>query len=309
MSASIRIRYFKVGGCRHPECMAIAGGRWRVVEFPFIAAVIEHPTEGLWLFDTGYSRAFLDATQSFPYSLYTRTTPLQFESHQSLFDQMQTAGLNPSQVRGIVLSHLHADHMAGVMDFPNSLIYASREAFDEVKRMGAFTALRHAYLKPLFTGIASNRWRWFEDLKPTNLPPTLNPFQTGFDLLGDGHLVVTPLPGHARGQYGLYIANVLAAHHSDSQQSHFLVADGCWTLSSCKRGAGTAWLTGLLHDNQQQYRQTWQALREVANRESNALRIVPSHCLETVAQLRRDGLLKNDALGESKLRGVIDGAR
>ena len=309
MSAAIRIRYFKVGGCRHPECMAIAGGRWRVVEFPFIAAVIEHPSKGLWLFDTGYSRAFLVTTQSFPYSLYTRTTPLQFEAQQSLSDQMKAAGLDPQQVRGIVLSHLHADHMAGVMDFPNSLIYASREAFNEVSRMGAFTALRHAYLKPLFAGIASSRWRWFEDLKSTDLSPTLQPFQTGFDLLGDGHLVVTPLPGHARGQFGLYVANALTTHHSNAQQSHFLVADSCWTLPSCKRGTGAAWLTGLLHDNQQQYRQTWQALREVANRENHALRIVPSHCMETLALLRRDGLLMNDALGESKPSGDLDGAR
>ena len=64
------------GSCSHPEAMTIAGGSLCAADFPSMVGVIRHPSRGVFLFDTGYDPAFIDATQPFPERLYRWTTPV-----------------------------------------------------------------------------------------------------------------------------------------------------------------------------------------------------------------------------------------
>jgi len=56
--------------------MVIKGGSLCSVDFPALVGVIEHPSRGIFLFDTGYDPAFNDATKPFPERLYRWTTIL-----------------------------------------------------------------------------------------------------------------------------------------------------------------------------------------------------------------------------------------
>ncbi len=70
------------------------------------------------LFDTGYSRRFFDATAAFPASLYRWVTPVKFDPRKALVTQLRELGVQTEEIAAIVLSHFHADHVAGVLDFP-----------------------------------------------------------------------------------------------------------------------------------------------------------------------------------------------
>ena len=58
-------------------CMAnanhvIKGEKRKQIRFDATWAVIKHPTEGLIMFDTGYTRRFHTATKNFPNSIYAK---------------------------------------------------------------------------------------------------------------------------------------------------------------------------------------------------------------------------------------------
>ena len=56
--STVSLRLLEAGYCRVPEFLSIRGGSLRPVRFPASVAVIEHPREGVILFDTGYSPRF-----------------------------------------------------------------------------------------------------------------------------------------------------------------------------------------------------------------------------------------------------------
>src|SRR5829696_5675892 len=74
---------------------------------PIYCAVIEHP-EGLMVIDTGIS-GDANAPVYFPphIRLVQRAAPFQITPEQEIGAQMRARGLNPADVRWVVLTHLH----------------------------------------------------------------------------------------------------------------------------------------------------------------------------------------------------------
>ena len=114
----VSFRLLKVGSCSHLECMAIGGGRWQGVEFPSLCALIGHPERGWMLYDTGYSEHFLAATETFPERFYRLLTPVELRSTECLVAQLQSLGIEAADIREVLISHFHGDHVAGLRDFP-----------------------------------------------------------------------------------------------------------------------------------------------------------------------------------------------
>ena len=83
-------------------------------------AELSHPSEGTVLFDTGYTSRFHAATARFPNSIYARMTKVEIEASEEAIAQV-----NGPDVRHILLSHLHADHIGGLRDFPDAQCWAS----------------------------------------------------------------------------------------------------------------------------------------------------------------------------------------
>ena len=55
---TVSLKFFQAGYCTHPQGMVLRGAPWRSAKFPATFALIEHPTIGKVLFDTGYTQRF-----------------------------------------------------------------------------------------------------------------------------------------------------------------------------------------------------------------------------------------------------------
>lgn len=267
----IEWRAYEVGHCRHPECMTLRGGRLSGSRFPSLAFRLRHPRHGDILFDTGYSAHFFAATRRFPERLYRWVTPVRLEQDRCLRAQLQDEGIAADSIGGIVLSHLHGDHVGGVRDFPGARLWCSRAGWDDLARRGRLSALRVGLLPSLFAADAGERMHWIEQTPATALAAALDGFGQGHDLLGDRSLVAVALPGHSVGQYGLLF--------NDRDGPVFLIADAAWSSHALRTRTPPPRITTAWLGNSRRYLETFDRLCGLV-RTAPGLRLVPSHCAE-----------------------------
>lgn len=266
----IKVTALVVGSCRHPQRMTIRDGALRPTDFPAMPMLLIHPDEGPILFDTGYDQAFLAATNPLPERFYRWLTPVQFDPEASLTAQLGHRGIAPDDVRHVVLSHFHGDHMAGIGHFPKATIHCARIGHAIACRAGRFSGTRQGILPRLLPPDLDTRVRFFEDRPPATLASDLSPFTEGVDLLGDGSILAVELPGHCPGHWGLALKD-------DRRGWHFLVADAAWSLDAIVRNMPPPRLATAFLGNTAQAQATLRRLHDLHRRNPEA-RLTPYHC-------------------------------
>lgn len=259
------IDFYHTGYCRHPECIACTGGSWRPASFPAMAAHI-HAGGGM-LFDTGYASHFKTATARFPEKFYALTTPVVF-SQPSLKQQLGDDARNVSR---IFLSHFHADHVAGLKDFPEIEIICSGKALSLLESgVSRFSRLRQGFLPQLLPDDFMRRVTIIEKFPQIRLPPDLRPFEYGYQVANG--IVAIELSGHAKGHYGIWTENVL------------LIADAAWKMENINQNRLPHWISAFVMDSYRQFLETLKKLQELHSHNAD-LMIVPSHCEKTLSSL------------------------
>lgn len=192
---------------------------------PIHVWVIEHP-EGLIVVDTG---AHSDANRPryFPpfMPLVQRAAVFDISPEEEIGCKMRALGLEPKDVRWVVLTHLHQDHDGGLHHFPNSEILVSR---DEWSFASGFMGRLNGYL--------NQRW-------PRSLAPTLvdyedgsyGPFPSHTKLTSTGDVRLVPTPGHSPGHLSVLVqegdTTIMFAGDTSYTESHLvhMIADGVGT--------------------------------------------------------------------------------
>jgi len=113
----------------------------------------------------------------------------------------------------VVLSHFHADHTAGLRDFPNATILYEREAYTAFKYLGLLASVKSGCLPGLLPDDFEERSAFIDETPRRRLPGDF-PFVMGYDLFGDGSLIAIDLPGHAAGQIGLFLMSATGEYFS-----------------------------------------------------------------------------------------------
>ncbi|WP_257388818.1 MBL fold metallo-hydrolase [Tahibacter caeni] len=270
----IEVHLLQVGRCRHPEWITLRGGRWSAAEFPALSALLIHPTHGALLYDTGYAAHFDAATARFPECVYRWITPVQLAPAQTLQHQLAARGVALGDVRRVLISHLHADHVAGLRDLPNARFSALRGEIAGLAGLSRLRGLTRAILPALLPADFAARLDYADDAPGVALGPLWAPFDFGHDLLGDGSLLAVPLPGHSRAQMGLLLRD-------RDDRPLLLAADACWSARAWREQRMPSLLARPLMHDWQAYRATLAGLQAVARRQPELL-IVPSHCAETL---------------------------
>lgn len=273
ITARLQFHWLKVGHCKHPECVAMRGGRWKSVLFPALCALIVHPVRGNILFDTGYSQHFLQATQPLPERLYRWTTPMTLAPEEVLTQQLAQLGIEAADINYVVISHMHGDHIAGLRDFPNAKLIISRAEYDSASSMSRLGGLMHGCLFKLLPPDFADRAIFVEDRTSLDLPAELAALGVGFDIFGDSSLIAIPLPGHSKGQMGV-------SFKRNDDRRIFLVADACWSMEALKNNQLPTWLASRIFNNVRQYQRSFEGLRKIAAIPDGAL-LLPSHCQQS----------------------------
>ncbi|KKC48265.1 MULTISPECIES: MBL fold metallo-hydrolase [Paenibacillus] len=266
----VKLTLHAAGYCKHPEWVTIRGGGRGAIRIPALFACIEHPDAGILLWDTGYASRFLTETDKLPARLYRMTTPVVFRAEESAARQLTARGIAPEQVNGIIVSHFHADHIAGLKDFPNARFYYEAEAYEKVRHLRGISAVRRAFLPGLLPADFLERSQAIDPRKKVKLPEAY-PFSDAADVLGDGSLLAVPLPGHADGQIGLLL--------STEESDHLLCADAAWSSAAIRGNRPPHLLAGLIMPDRKAYADSLDRLVRLQRRMPD-LRIIPSHCPE-----------------------------
>jgi len=263
------VRLLSAGFCTHPEAMTRRGAAWVACRFPGGFALMRHAREGAILFDTGYSERFHAQTERFPAALYARITPVHVSDVETARHQVSLFGVAPSDVRFVILSHFHADHIAGLQDFAQARVICSRAGWESVRAARGIGALLKGFLPGLLPSDIEARLAFAEESRVIRLPPEFDGFGVGRDLFGDGSIVAVDLPGHAPGHIGLLL---------DAPNGQvFLVGDAAWSQEAIESATAPPWITTSLLGNTRSYRATLARLSAL-RRAMPHLEIVPSHC-------------------------------
>jgi len=280
MSVSVRldITCLSVGRCRHPERMVRRDGRWRVIDFPAVATLIRHPSRGAVLLDTGYAEHFHAATEPFPERLYRWATPPTLPDDERLAVQLGAHGVDLDDVHTCIISHGHADHVAGLIDLPRARFVLSRAEHTWLRGASRLGGLVRGLLPALLPADFDARIDFADDARAVATHDTLHTLGPARDLFGDGSLLALSLPGHTPGQLGLLLSD---AHDREV----LLCADAAWTEAAWREGTMPSRLASLAIADHAAYRRTIRALASVARARPDLV-ILPSHCATSLARYR-----------------------
>ena len=193
-------QFFNSAIVRVPERLILARGSWRQISIGVRYGLIEHPKAGPVLIDTGYGPRATTGPRSAMLKLYTALLRPQLLPDTLPLAMLAGKGIAAEDIRLIILTHFHPDHIAGLKDFPNARILAKAGAFRQIEAMGALRRLRRGVFVELLPVDFAARLDAIEDRPTVSLPLGLG---TGWDIFGDGTCIALDLPGHAIGHFGL----------------------------------------------------------------------------------------------------------
>lgn len=267
----LNFQLFQAGFCKHCQRMTLQNGHLKIVNYPSLCALIQHPNHGNILYDTGYSEHFDVASKRFPERLYQWITPV--HQTQSLKNQLAEKNIPAETITYIVISHFHSDHISALKDFPNAKFICHLDAWKSIENVGRYRGLLKAFMPDLLPENFTKRLILLDRKNSSDAPQTLSPFQQGFDVFEDKKIFAIELPGHAAGHIGLYFRN-------NNQQEVFLIGDSCWHRRSFKQCCYPSRLTHFIFDNASEYRHTIEKLHHLY-KNNLTIKLIPSHCTET----------------------------
>ena len=234
---------------------AIFLGRSWTPWMPIIAYAIEHP-DGTILVDTGADAAFGEK----PYwacnrrmsLFYRKNLRFQVPQGDDLDTRLAAVGLSADRVRQVVVTHFHADHVAGLHRFVDRPVITGVGNWPQHR--GSFTC------------------RLPEDFRPDTVPAT--PFDTtlagGRALTADGRVRVVTVPGHTPGHVGVVI--------EDGSRRILIAGDATFDLEQSARVG----ITGVATDR----RAARATQRTLSALDSTGVLVLPAHDASVFARMR-----------------------
>jgi N-acyl homoserine lactone hydrolase len=186
-------------------------GREWTEPLPIYAWAIEHP-EGVIVVDTGETARVMQPGYFPRWHPYYRTT-VRFDvrPEQEIGPQLRELGIQPDDVRWVLLTHMHTDHAGGLHHFPKAEILVSRKEYAAA-----------AGFSGRITGYLQRRWpSWFKPRLIDYRPVPIGPFPESFALTKAGDVLLVLTEGHTVGHQSAIVR--------DGDMSFFFAGDTSYT--------------------------------------------------------------------------------
>ncbi len=162
------------------------------VQIPVVAFLVEHPTAGPVLVDTGlHPAAAVDPKQALGSLLGILFKDLEMDANEAVAAQLRDRGVDPAKVKTVVMTHLHSDHASGIAEFPGATFVLSAKEW-EAASDGRQT---DGYLRRQYDHAFDYRTLDFDAADADSFAT----FGRSFDIFGDGSVRMVYTPGHTLG--------------------------------------------------------------------------------------------------------------
>ncbi|HEY5317811.1 MAG TPA: MBL fold metallo-hydrolase [Solirubrobacteraceae bacterium] len=227
--------------------------------------LIEGP-DGLVLVDTGFGRDDVRNPRQIGVPFTAAMRP-RLELGETAVFQVRERGLDPTDVRHIVLTHLDVDHGGGLPDFPDAEVHVWAREHEAMMRPPLRERARYAIGRAhLAHGprwvtheAVGDQWLGFESVRV--VPDS------------DAEILLIPLPGHTLGHTGVAVRRPEGwlLHCGDA----YFHRDEMGTPPSCPPGLRA--YEPLVQADGKLRRQNQDRLRELALRHSGEVELICSH--------------------------------
>jgi N-acyl homoserine lactone hydrolase len=165
---------------------------------PIVAFLVEHPGAGAVLIDTGFHASVAVSPRSnlgrLGALLYRE---IDMRTEQSVEAQLRDRGIKASDVRAVIMTHLHPDHASAIVDFPDSTFLLSDVEWEAAADGGP----RQGYVKSQFDHGFDYRLLDFD----SNEANSFSGFARSLDVFGDESVRVVFTPGHTLGHLSVVL--------------------------------------------------------------------------------------------------------
>ncbi len=248
------VQYYNCGNCVNRLGFVYRNQSFQKRVFPSGVFLIKHSKYGYVLFDTGYSlNIYKTGWRGW---LYRLLNPTHVSREEEIDVQLKKDGITPKDIQYVVLSHLHPDHIGGLKFFNQSQFIITKDSY---------RAYQHPHTTDLlFPALLPN---WFEShilkLEDMQLKLATHTGLAGYDLFGDGTLILTPLEGHTNGHLGAFIPGEL-----------LLAGDACWGEDLMKPSRNMRRIINLIHHDHGAFLKT---LHTLSRLKQQGVRLCFSH--------------------------------
>ncbi|HKU38627.1 MAG TPA: MBL fold metallo-hydrolase [Polyangiales bacterium] len=251
--AGMSIAALVSGESRARAIFAYRGGSWGDVRtFTTGGILVRHP-QGSLLVDTGFGshleehRAELNVVARNMFES-TLGTPI--------VQQLKAAGIEPSSLKAIVLTHAHWDHVSGADDLRSVPVWVPRAELAFIQGGSEHSSLaRQLKLNYVAYDFPNGPYLTFPHSR---------------DVFGDGSVVLVPAPGHTPGSIIVFLA-------LPDGRRYALLGDLVWQKEGIELPAERPWPSRLMvDDDATQVRELILTMQQIS-RSFPAMLMVPAH--------------------------------
>ena len=207
------------------KALGIGASSEQRLRVPIVAFLLEHPTAGLVLIDTGFHLSVAGGGGERARNLGPVNRLIARDVHmradQTVAGQLRTHGLDPADVDLVVMTHLHFDHASALCDFPHATVLVAVPEWNAAWARGSF--LRGYSTTQLD---ARPSYRTVDFTAPGAGPR--GPFARTLDVFADGSLTLLATPGHSAGHLSVILRL--------SDREALIAGDAVYTMATLREG-------------------------------------------------------------------------
>ncbi len=223
----VKIRAINTGTISSVAGFAYRGGSFLKPRTTIVGSIlIDHP-KGMLLIDAGFGSNIEQHKRAMHWLMKGLA---KLETGKTVKEQLQGAGIDENNIKGVLLTHSHWDHTSGLEDLKNIPVLLPKKELD-------FMATGKIISSVARRTITENH-RIYEFNSGSYMG-----FQESHDFYDDGSIVVVPAPGHTPGSVIIFV-------NTSMGKRYVFIGDLAWQLEGIQRPAERPWLSRYLVDDQ-----------------------------------------------------------